>query len=116
MSKLFAHPLVVFLITVASLVFIFSLDGKSQTKNSQETIAHLKTENEKISQEIEGLKENLGTAQTTFAKEKIIRDELLMQKPGEYVVQIVGVEEVKTEKTMVEKKRTPIEEWRNRLF
>lgn len=87
--QILLHPAVIFLWILATLFASIQLLSSAITsrtvldeKARQERL--LKKEEQKGFDIIEKVEE----AQTDFAKEKIIRDELHMQKPGEKVLQL----------------------------
>lgn len=91
MQRLLSHPLVIAIFTALAIVFFVSLDKNAQTaKTSSETLQALKSQNKELEQDVKNLEEQVQTAQSEISKEKIIRNELLLQKPGEYVVQLPG--------------------------
>ena len=55
-------------------------------------------------------------SQQPFAKEQIIRNELLMKREGEYVVQIPDELVTTTQRVTRAEFLTPWEEWRQLLF
>lgn len=116
MTKLLHHPLVVVFLTAVAVLFIMSLRKtaqKGQVANQNVTL--LESRIDQLSGQIEAEQSAIKYADTQLAKEKVLRNELLMQKPGEYVLQIpddeVGITEIGT----VEQK-TAWQEWRELLF
>ena len=100
-----------------SLIFSISLHKSAQkSRSSAQNLQNLEEEIAKVEQEISLLEKEVEAAEQPFAQEKIIRDELLMKKPGEYVVQIPEkmildqTPETQTETT------TPWQEWQKILF
>lgn len=88
-AKLLYHPIVILTITILGIIFYFSLDTSSkQTQKSSENIAVLEHEINQISQDIINLEEKIEYTQSDEFREKVIRNELLLQKEGEYVLQI----------------------------
>ncbi len=89
MQRLLSHPLTIALFTALAIIFYVSLDKSAQTvQSSSSTLLKLEEQNKKLGTEVAKLEEQVETAQTGLSKEKIIRNELLLQKPGEYVVQL----------------------------
>lgn len=113
----FLHPLVIALLTFAGLVFSYSLIANLQrTRNSTEHLAVLEQEIAEMASEVSGLENQLENAQSTEAQEKIIRDELLMQKPGETLVQLPELSKEDLPLPSPSPTPTPWEEWRELLF
>jgi cell division protein FtsB len=117
MLKLLRHPLFLLVFTLASALFSFSLYrtvqkssvSRQHVTQQEQELAQIAEENNRISQQLE-------YAQTPFAQEKIVRDELLMQKPGEQVIQIVEQKEYVPPPVQTVEVLTPWEEWREVLF
>ncbi len=117
MRSLLFHPITVVVITILALLYFFSLRSTNQRASEpSQTVNELKQEVSNLASEVSELEKRVATSQTEFAREKIIRDQLLMQKPGEYVIQ-VG-ENVNTAEEIAKPSPTPTvwEEWKKLLF
>ncbi len=117
MRNLLFHPITVIVITIASMLYFFSLRSTTQkAQRPNETVNELKQEVSNLASEVSELEARVAASQTEFAREKIIRDELLMQKPGEYVIQLgeQGAQPAAT--TAPPPTPTPWEEWKKLLF
>ncbi len=89
MGKYWTHPLIIIVLTIIAGVLFFSMKkSTNRYQSTSNTIEVLEKNNQKNAVKLEELKQELEFSNSNFAKEKIIRDELLMQKPGEYVLQI----------------------------
>ncbi len=96
MQRIFDHRLIAFFITIVVIIFLFSLrktrlksDSSTQIlKQKQQSVAQLKKDLEEIRQRNAKFKSD-------FYQEKIIRNELLMQRPGEIIMQL-PIEEKQT--------------------
>lgn len=89
MKQLIFHPLVVIVFTIVSIVITFSLYSNAKEINSStSTIKVLEDQVDVEKEKVDNLKIKLEQASQDFTQEKIVRDELLLQKPGEYIVQI----------------------------
>lgn len=88
-SKWLFHPAsaLVFL-SICGLMWWSLAATARKTRNSTEAVGILEQENAKIARDVSELENQLKTASSSTNHEKIIRNELLMQKPGEYVLQI----------------------------
>lgn len=107
------------ILTAISIVFSISLYKSAQRTNiSSQNLESLEQEVAEIEQEVAQLEESLETAKQPLAKEKIIRNELMMQKPGEYVIQIATEELSNQAKKLPnqEKNLSPWQEWRQLYF
>lgn len=116
MTLLLKHPLVIVIITVVAIFYYVSLDKSAQKANtSSEAVQVLEQEMQKMTSDVSLLERELEAANHPVAQEKIIRNELLLQKPGEYVLQLPPLEVTEQTPPQVEKK-TPWEEWKEILF
>lgn len=116
MQKLIFNPITFLGITILSVVFSISLYQSAQrTKLSTENLEYLEEEVSQMQAEVLSLETAIDQSQQPFAKEKIIRDELLMKKPNEYVIQIP--DELVESITPIESKsiEKPLEEWQDLL-
>lgn len=116
-TKLIFNPMFLTALTIMSIIFSISLYKSAQkTRYSAQNLQNLEDEIIEMEQEVSLLEESIEESQQPFFQEKIIRDELLMKKPGEYVVQIPD-ELLQTNKVpSKEKLITPWEEWQKLLF
>lgn len=116
MQKLLSHPITLALCTTLAIIFYVSLDKSTQTVHtSATTLQSLEQQNKKLDTEVKILEEQVQSAQTELAKEKIIRNELLLQKPGEYVVQLPEDILQPHQKAEDEAPETPWEAWKRLL-
>ncbi|MBP7842657.1 hypothetical protein KA017_01500 [Candidatus Woesebacteria bacterium] len=92
-TKILYHPIIILALTIGAIMFFFSLDKSGKkTQNSSENIRVLEHEVGQISKEIIELEEKIEVVESGQFKEKVVRNELLLQKPGEYVLQIAETE------------------------
>jgi len=85
MNKLLSHPLFILLLTLFCGLFWLSLYRSTQSFSaSKQNLAKVKTEINFKAQELSKLESEYQTAQQDFTKEKIPRNELLLQKEGIY--------------------------------
>lgn len=116
MNKVLAHPLVLTIVTVLFLVFWWSLyRTMSSFNSSRERLAALRSEVNDQAEQVQELEVELQIARDEFTKEKIARNELLQQKPAEYVVKIDVAPERRSSRSKTTPK-TPWEEWRELLL
>lgn len=115
-QKIFFNPIAAIVITLVCGAIMWSL--YSQTKSwqqSNQTLVGLRDNISGLEGEINDLENKLDTAQTDFAKEKIVRNELLMQKPGEYVVQLPELAATENPAAAASPTPTPWQAWQNEL-
>lgn len=124
MVAILRHPVVILLISVAVLVFLFSLDKTSDQRTlSAAYIEEQEKEIAKLLAQTEALEAEAVESSSEVVKEKIIRNELLMQKDGEYSVMLPDLEvgEVEeaagaaSQKTDSSEKSSPWAKWRELL-
>jgi cell division protein FtsB len=112
MINLLKNPLAILIFTIITMVFYVSL-SKTQQKN-YDTLAKI----EKSQQETLNLEEknkDLEDKLQNIDSEHIIRDEFLMQKPGEYVIKVPGLPE--ENKDLEDKnKDSNLDKWKKVLF
>jgi len=83
------HPLAIIIFTLLSAIFSFSLySGMRITTNSAEQVAVLEQEIAQSTSEVLVLQEEEKRASSSATQERIIRDELLMLKAGDRVIQM----------------------------
>ena len=115
MRKILFNPLTAILISLIALFFMFSLHKNTiNLIEKKEQIAVEGAKNDKLKQDISLLEEEL--SKTEENKEKIIRDELLMQRPGEYVIKIETDFKEKEAGQKQETPRSALAEWVKLLF
>ena len=118
MKQLLFHPLTVIVITIISIVITISLFANAKEINSSNNAIKILEDRVKIEKEkVNQLELKLDQASQEFTQEKIIRDELLLQKPGEYIVQISKnpVTDKQEQQPTIEAK-TPWQEWWGLIF
>lgn len=112
MQKLLHHPITVIIFTVIAVLFYFSLEKSAGTAElSTNTLQKLQQDTEQLNKDVQQLEEKLSDAGNSVAKEKIARDELLLQKPGEYAIQIPDVAPTQNTATPVQTE-TPWQKWK----
>ena len=117
LSKILFNPIAFIVITAFSLVFSLSLyNSAKKTRESSQQLNVLEQEIAGMKNEVTELEQAVLEAEQPFTKEKIIRNELLMQKPGEYIVQIPEEVAVQAETTIPSPSPKPWEEWKELLF
>lgn len=113
----FSHPLVIALLTLAGLIFSYSLASNlHRTRSSTEHLSVLEQEIAEMASEVSELEQRASKAQSQEAQEKIIRDELLMQKEGEVIVQLPEINKNDLPLPSPSPSPTPWEEWKELLL
>ncbi len=116
MNKLLSHPLFILLLTLFCGLFWLSLYRSTQSFSaSKQNLAKVKTEINFKAQELSKLESEYQTAQQDFTKEKIARNELLLQKEGEFIVQLPP-QEKKSVETVEVATHTPWQKWKDLLW
>jgi hypothetical protein len=117
LSKVLFHPLTAVFLTVLALGLSISfLWSAQQLKKSDLIMEQALEETQKARQEFDAVASQAALAQDPVSKERIIRDQLLMQKPGEVVVQLPDLEVPSPEPSPSAVPITPWEEWKKLLF
>jgi hypothetical protein len=89
MYKLISHPLTILIVTVFCIfIWVSSYSSSRELSKSDQVIFDLKKDAAKSSKEVTVLEADLQDAKSSFSKEKIIREQLLLKKPGEYTIQL----------------------------
>ena len=112
MLNILKNPLTILFFTVITIVFYISL-SKTQQKSlvTLEKIESIQEENTILEQKNNDLEEKLQDIDT----EEIIRNEFLMQKPGEYVVKVPSLPNT-TPIISKEKESSNLKKWIQLLF
>lgn len=115
--RLLYHPLTLLAFTLLSIIFALSLySSRQKMRTSTEQISVLEQEVDQMASQVSDLELEVQDATSSTAQEKIIRDELLRQKPDEIIVQLPAIEEVKITLPSPSPAPTPWEEWKQLLF
>lgn len=117
LSSLAKNPIVIVITTILALVFWWSL---AQTQRS---ISVINQDVTKLEQEVILMENEVGDLETTLqqatsaaTREKIIRNELLLQQPGEIVVQIPYPDSEEEKRDADGTTETPLDAWGKLLF
>lgn len=115
MSKFLSNPIILIFFTLIFVIFYMSLQkNEEKIKISTQSINSLETEVLDLKREVEQAEINVLNAQEPLNKEKIIRDQLLMQKDGEIILQIPEIE--RNEAKIEVYSTSPWEKWMELLF
>ena len=114
MRKILFSPVFIILFSLVIGLILISLYRQSfDLKGNRQELLNLQNKKQGLADDLANLEEKL--KQESYNQEKIIRDQLLMQKADEYVVKI-ELEEVAPAESRVTTKLSPWEEWRKVLF
>lgn len=115
--KWLSHPVAVCIFSLVACIFAISLRQRIHSSaGSGQQVAQLRAEVERLEAQSDSLLHQLETANTPLAQEKMIRNQLLMKKEGEYVVQLVDDPRKKTQKNEAESIPSPLEAWKALLL
>jgi len=119
LEKILSHPFFIAIATILSLISIFSLQKSSQQALiSKESIEKLEKNIEQAEKELLKEQKKMNESQTEISLEKIKRNELLLKKEGDIILQIPDEENLTTsenQKLEIEK-NGPLEEWKQLLI
>ncbi|MBU0974743.1 septum formation initiator family protein [Patescibacteria group bacterium] len=117
MTKIIYHPFIIIIFTITSIVFFLSLNKSSQkTDISSKNIEILEQELNKMSIETSQLEEKIIDADSEVYKEKVIRNELLLQKPGEKIIQLLYIENQENPEIDPVETDKPFDMWLDLIF
>lgn len=117
MIKFLSHPLVLILFTLLCITFFFSLrENQKSNQQVEENVKNLERIIKEKELNINQTKEKLEEANSPLSQEKIIRNDLMMKKEGEYVVQIPNEMIQVEEEQSVEAEKSIWDEWNDLLF
>ncbi len=117
MQRLLRHPVTLIIVTILAGIFYFSLEKSSYVSQiSAEKLEEIRNESKRAEQEVKQLQLTAERSQSAFSKEKVIRDELLMQKPGEYIAQLSNPPEEEVAHESLNTSQTPWQQWKQLLF
>lgn len=116
MKNLLFHPLTALLFTVIAILFVVSLRKTAQKSEvSSKNVEVLEEKINQLSGEIEAEQQALEYASSKLAREKMLRNELLLQKPGEYILQIPNEESLNVNQN-VNEEQTNLKTWWELIF
>ncbi|NCN06862.1 MAG: hypothetical protein GW946_03405 [Candidatus Pacebacteria bacterium] len=119
MKKVLSNQLV---LLISALFIIFAIVSMRQNDNKiinqDQNLTQIDQKNRELRQEISQLENEIKAATSDFAKEKLLRDELLLQKPGEYVVLLDESvsEETASEPIKQESEQSVWQQWQEVLW
>lgn len=115
--RILYSPLAVAFFTVVAGVICVSLymNGR-RIQQSALTVLKMEQEVASIEAKVNKVERTALEATSSAAKERIFRDELLLQRPGEYIVQVPDQPLPTPEPVVPEPSLTPWQQWQLLLF
>jgi cell division protein FtsB len=113
MLKILSHPFAIFIISILCLTLwaSFYLNSK-EIQRSIGSLEKIETQFSQNKEEVAELQKKLEETKKSTSQEAIIRNELLMQKPGEYIVQIPDITPSPEVQSQNKAPQTPWEQWK----
>jgi hypothetical protein len=116
MKKIIFHPFTIIIFTLISTTILISLNKtRSKTTSSVRNTELLEEDIASISREVSQTEQSLAKSNHPLTREKILRNELLMQKEAEYIIQLPDINLAKTN-NLEKNQQSPWEEWKKLLF
>jgi hypothetical protein len=117
MSRLVYNPIFAVITSILVTFLCVSLFLNSrEIRQSQSHISFLEKNVEQEEQKTKLLEEKLAQAKSPEQKEAAIRNQLLMQKPGEYIVQIPDMTVPSPTPSVAPQPLSPWQQWKKLLF
>ncbi len=117
MRRLLSSPLAYILSALFVVILCISLYfNQREIRQSTHQLSKLEREVSIMADEVTELERETQVATSTAAKEKIFRNELLMQKPGEYIVQVPDLPIPSPMPKVIVKPLKPWQQWKKLLF
>jgi hypothetical protein len=111
MPKWLFHPITLLLTTILVIwLYMSLLHTEEKMRMSTESVLLLDQEVAEIASQVSLLENRLAQANSEQSKEQRIRDELLLQKPGEYVIQL-PTQQVSAETIEDDVQESPLQSW-----
>ncbi len=117
LSKNFWHnPLVFIIFTLIFVITLFSWKNNQQQQSIEEKqISLLEQDINELENNLEEKQQQKDNKYAELIKEKIIRDELLLKKENEYIVQLPNIE-IEDKKRPIIITPKPLQVWKKRIF
>ncbi len=110
------HPATAMFITlVVALFWVSMIRSQLRFRQAEEPLQQLEKEIAGLESEVTDLETELRIASSAATKERIARNDLLLKRPGEYVIYIENFE-LPTEASSSADTKTPWESWKQLLF
>lgn len=116
MIKILFHPLAPFIVTILVIgLWVSFFMTAREIRQSGQLVSSLQHQVTQQQQEVNDLQTKLQNAQNPYTQEAVIRNELLLQKPGEYVVQMPELPATTHPPVSNSSVLTPWQEWQQLL-
>jgi hypothetical protein len=102
-------------LVVGGICISLYLNGR-EIKSSAQQVTQLKTQVSQRQQEFDRVATQASQLQTPFNQEAMMRNELLLQKPGEYIIQMPDLPANEPVKPLPSPILTPWQQWQQLLF
>ena len=117
MVKFFSSHLVMLIVTILAITLWVSLTlNTNEIQNSNQNIQQMRESVQQLNHQVDELESANEQASASGTRENIIRNQLLMSKPGEYIVQLPELAIATPSAIMVPKKTTSWEEWQKLIL
>jgi len=116
MQKIFANKIVALIVTFLVILFLFSLRKTRLKSDYSNRILRQKQQSlTQLRKDLQQLKQKDTRLGSDFYQEKIIRDELLMQRPREIIIQLPIEEEKRVVNSSPKPDLQNLEKWEKLL-
>ena len=116
MRILYSHLAIVFFTVLAVIICVSLYMNVRRIQQSAITVQKIEIEVANIEAKVNKVESTALEATSAAAKERIFRDELLLQRSGEYIVQVPDQPVPTLEQAEQTLKLTPWRQWRKLLF
>ncbi len=117
MQQILKHPLTLISALIFTLFLLFSLDKSAhKATTSSAYVMTLEKERDSIAAEVTALQKKYADTQTQFTQEKILRDELLLQKKDEVIIQLPQVVVPAETAPVAQTEQSAWQQWKEVLF
>lgn len=116
MRKMLFHPLGVVIVTLCALV-LFHWTVQTRKPINSQAVELLEAEIQRETEAVAALESKTAASDPEFEKEKTIRNELLMQKDGEIILELPpDLSSTTTEDVVHSEQQQPWDQWKALLF
>lgn len=116
LNRVLFHPFTIFTVTVITILVTLSLRRTiGEFKQANQSLEQTKQQVEKLKEQQSQLQAKVTQSTSAFTKEKIARDELLLQVEGEQILQVILPTPTPTT-TQIETQKQPLDQWLNLIW
>lgn len=116
MRILYSHLAVAFFTVIAGIICVSLYMNGRRIQQSATTVQKMELEVASIEAKVNKVESTALEATSAAAKERIFRDELLLQRPGEYIVQVPDQPLPTPEMAITTPTQTAWQQWKKLLF